>query len=62
MCQRNLEHVLRQNVVFHLNLERCNTKFVNVSEEFGIRAKAGCSLSQEFREMYYEITLDFTIN
>ena len=51
MCQRNLGYVLRQNAVYHRNLERCNTKYVNVSEEFGTCAKTECSFSPEFREM-----------
>ena len=52
MCQRNLECVLRQNAVYHRNLERCNEKCGYVSEYFGMRAKTGCSLSQEFKELY----------
>ena len=34
-----MEYVLKQNAVYHSNLERCNTKYVNVSEEYEIRAK-----------------------
>ena len=39
MCQSNLKCVLRQNAVYHRNLDRCNTKYFNVSEEFEIRRK-----------------------
>jgi hypothetical protein len=43
--QRNLGI---QNAVSHRNIETCNTKYVNVSEEFRHPER---SLSQEFREM-----------
>jgi hypothetical protein len=45
MCQRNLGI---QNVGYHRNLEGCNAKYGNVSEEFG---NTECSFSQEFREL-----------
>jgi hypothetical protein len=45
MCQKNLGI---QNAVCHRNLERCSSKYGNVSEEF---RNTECSLSQEFREL-----------
>jgi hypothetical protein len=48
-CQRNVEI---QNAVFHRNLESCNAKYGNVSEEFTI---IECCLSQEFIDQWYEI-------
>jgi hypothetical protein len=44
MYQRNFGI---HNAVCHGNLESCNAKYGNVSEEFTITE---CSLSQEFRE------------
>jgi hypothetical protein len=45
MCKRNIGI---QNAVCHKNLESCNAKYGNVSEEF---MNTECSLSQEFREI-----------
>jgi hypothetical protein len=45
MCQRNLGI---QNAICHRNLESCNAKNGNVSEEFRNTERI---LSQEFREV-----------
>jgi hypothetical protein len=45
MCQRNLGI---QNAVCHKNLERCNAKNGNISEEF---RNPECILSQDFRDL-----------
>jgi hypothetical protein len=45
MCQMNLGI---QNAVCHRNLEKCSSKYGNVSEDF---RSTECSLSQEFGEM-----------
>jgi hypothetical protein len=42
-CQRNFRI---QNAVFNRNLESCNAKYVNVSEEFTITK---CTFSKEFK-------------
>jgi hypothetical protein len=49
MCPRNFGI---QNAVFHMNLESYNVKYINVSEEF---TDTECSMSQEFRDQWYEI-------
>jgi hypothetical protein len=45
MCQRNLR--MKYSVCYR-NLERCDAKYGNVSEDF---RNTECSLSQDFREL-----------
>jgi hypothetical protein len=67
MCQMNLEI---QNTVFRRNLESCNTKYGNVSEELRIPkavsrrnlerciAKYG-NVSEKFRNAEYSLSQEF---